>query len=696
MPPTSIAPGKTLHQRNKSTPALSSASNSNGGVKLSGANDAAAAQPKRAAFQDRSNVCNINKPTKLAAKDDLVISGKGVQVEVLEKPVVPAQEMAKPAVRPTQRPTSTMATKGPLNASTATSNNVAPTTSTTGFQKPTSSDKVGPLERIAQNAAARKHITKKATTVFRDTSASKTEELECAKAEDPHRDSVHNSAATTVGSQQPVQHGDITESRAKASELEVVVASNAAGVTGPSQVPAMSSVTDNASLENLQDNIAATLSQIHAVEKGEQQRKYPEVPIPGVVSASEPYRPVEIVEPPLLPASDHSYLITLERQARALEKERNDELARQQASIAPIPEIEEYWDEEEDEEYYDADGYTTARSLRSRGDNTTGGVTVVLLPRVTKKVENELAAAKLFVENTRSPDDIEDEAWDTSMVAEYGEEIFEYMKRLEDKMKPNPYYMDNQNEIQWSMRSVLMDWLVQVHGRFGLLPETLFLSVNYVDRFLSCKVVSLAKLQLVGATAIFVAAKYEEINCPSVQEIAYMVDHSYTTEEILKAERFMLSMLQFELGWPGPMSFLRRISKADDYDLDTRTLAKYFLEVTVMDERFVACTPSFTAAGAHCLARLMLRKGDWSPAHVYYSQYTYGQLRQLLAVILECCENPQKHHAAVYDKYVDKRYKRASEFVQVEMEKGFALPSFGRDSSVGLTHPYGGALARRK
>ena len=156
-----------------------------------------------------------------------------------------------------------------------------------------------------------------------------------------------------------------------------------------------------------------------------------------------------------------------------------------------------------------------------------------------------------------------------------------------------------------------MDWIVQVHHRFNLLPETLYLCVNYIDRFLSCKVVSLGKLQLVGATAIFIAAKYEEIDCPSVQEIVYMVDGGYTSDEILKAERFMLSMLQFELGWPGPMSFLRRISKADDYDLETRTLAKYFLEITIMDERFVGSPPSYVAAGAHCLARMMLKKGAW-------------------------------------------------------------------------------------
>lgn len=171
--------------------------------------------------------------------------------------------------------------------------------------------------------------------------------------------------------------------------------------------------------------------------------------------------------------------------------------------------------------------------------------------------------------------------------------------------------MDIQTEIQWSMRSVLMDWLVQVHQRFSLLPETLFLAVNYVDRFLSCKVVSLGKLQLVGATAILLAAKYEEINCPSLQEIVYMVDRGYSVEEVMKAERFMLTMLQWELGWPGPMSFLRRISKADDYDHEVRTLAKYLIEVTIMDERFVGSPASFIAAGAHCLSRLLLRRGPW-------------------------------------------------------------------------------------
>lgn len=358
--------------------------------------------------------------------------------------------------------------------------------------------------------------------------------------------------------------------------------------------------------------------------------------------------------------------------------------------VPAVPETEEYWDEEDDEDLYDEQGYTTAHSFRSHGDNTTTGATTLLVPKVTSRIEEELEEAKFYVEDNRLQDDIDEEEWDVSMVAEYGEEIFQYMRELEIRMLPNPHYMTEvQAEIQWSMRSVLMDWLVQVHNRFSLLPETLFLTVNYIDRFLSNKMVSLGKLQLVGATAIFVAAKYEEINCPSVQEIVFMVDGGYTVDEILKAERFMLSMLQFELGWPGPMSFLRRISKADDYDLETRTLAKYFLEVTIMDERFIGCTPSYLSAGAHCLARLMLKKGDWSLGHIHYSGYTWAQIKPLVAILLECCRSPQKHHTAVYEKYADRRFKKASTFVEEEVSKGFVLPfghSVPRLSLCGPSH----------
>lgn len=318
--------------------------------------------------------------------------------------------------------------------------------------------------------------------------------------------------------------------------------------------------------------------------------------------------------------------------------------------------------EEENDDSEDADGVkntnsTNPNALSPRKDHDLQ----LEFKTICKKVQPSLE------KNLQDDEDI----YDVSMVTEYSDEIFHYMQQLEGKMKPDACYMDKQNEIHWSMRSILIDWLVQVHHRFNLLPETLFLTINYIDRFLTIKVVSLSKFQLVGAVALFLAAKYEEINCPSVQEIAYMVDHGYTVDEILKAERYMIDMLNFNLGWPGPMSFLRRTSKADDYDLETRTLAKYLLEVTIMDKKFVSAPPSWTAAAAHCLARRMLQRGVWTNYHVYFSGYTYTQLEPCVNAILECCQDPQTHHKAIYEKYTDRRFKRASLFVKNWMENEY-------------------------
>lgn len=95
-------------------------------------------------------------------------------------------------------------------------------------------------------------------------------------------------------------------------------------------------------------------------------------------------------------------------------------------------EPEENWDGEDDDgDYYEEQGYTTAHSYRSHGDNTTGGVTIIVAPKVTAKVRNELELARLYVEQHTNEDQVEEESWDTSMVAEYGDEIFAYMRSIE-------------------------------------------------------------------------------------------------------------------------------------------------------------------------------------------------------------------------------------------------------------------------
>lgn len=168
-----------------------------------------------------------------------------------------------------------------------------------------------------------------------------------------------------------------------------------------------------------------------------------------------------------------------------------------------------------------------------------------------------------------------------------------------------------QKDLAWKMRGILTDWLIQVHSRFRLLPETLFLCVNIIDRFLSARVVSLVKLQLVGITCMFIASKVEEIISPSAANFLYCADSSYSEKEILQAERYVLKTLDWNLSYPNPINFLRRISKADQYNVQTRTIAKYLMEIQCLEWRLISAPPSVLAAASVWLARLILNREDW-------------------------------------------------------------------------------------
>ncbi|KAF5371817.1 hypothetical protein D9615_009555 [Tricholomella constricta] len=277
---------------------------------------------------------------------------------------------------------------------------------------------------------------------------------------------------------------------------------------------------------------------------------------------------------------------------------------------------------------------------------------------------------------------------DPSMVSEYAEEIFEYMNDLEEEMMPNPDYMDGQTEITWAMRQTLVDWLLQVHLRYHMLPETLWIAVNIVDRFLTKRVVSLVKLQLVGVTAMFVAAKYEEILAPSVEEFVFMTEEVYPRDEILKGERIMLQTLEFRIShYCSPYSWMRKISKADDYDIHTRTLSKFLTEVTLLDHRFLRVKPSLVAAvGMYCSRKML--GGGWGvwqhalaswhsdpnmdhvtysllsqdEAFVFYSDYTEEQLLPGHNMLVEKLTEPNFSRQYVCKKYAHKKFLKASVF----------------------------------
>ncbi|TPX37243.1 hypothetical protein SmJEL517_g01106 [Synchytrium microbalum] len=281
-----------------------------------------------------------------------------------------------------------------------------------------------------------------------------------------------------------------------------------------------------------------------------------------------------------------------------------------------------------------------------------------------------------------------DDINDPVMVAEYVVEIFEYMRRLELRTLAEPNYMEHQQELTWQMRSILIDWIVDVHNKFRLLPETLYLTVNIIDRFLSARVVSLSKLQLVGITALFIASKYEEIVAPSIDNLLYMAEHGYTQEEVVRAERYVLGALEFSIQYQSPMSFLRRGSKADGYDIQTRTLAKYLMEISIIDQRFLVCPPSEIAAAGLFLARRMLGRDEWDANLVHYSGYTVEQLDPCVTLMLDFLGTPTAHDA-VYRKYSGKKFMRASVFVRQWIETNPVAAPVGNNDEAPATEEAG-------
>ena len=112
-------------------------------------------------------------------------------------------------------------------------------------------------------------------------------------------------------------------------------------------------------------------------------------------------------------------------------------------------------------------------------------------------------------------------------VSEHAATIYDHCLEEESKTLPNPRYMTYQRDINTSMREILMDWLIQVHIKYKLRTETLFLTVNLIDRYLGKVVIMRKNLQLVGVAAMLIASKYEEIYPPTADDFVYITDYAY-------------------------------------------------------------------------------------------------------------------------------------------------------------------------
>nr|CAD7437920.1 unnamed protein product [Timema bartmani] len=212
----------------------------------------------------------------------------------------------------------------------------------------------------------------------------------------------------------------------------------------------------------------------------------------------------------------------------------------------------------------------------------------------------------------------------------YAMDIFNYLKEREASFPIDQNYMSRQPRLTPSMRTVLVDWLVEIQESFELNHETLYLAVKMVDLFLTKAMVEKDDLQLVGAAAAFVSAKFDERLPPVIDDFLYICDGAYTRNELLAMEIKLLKTLDFDLGVPLSYRFLRRFARCAKTSMPTLTLARYILELSLMDYTLISCSDSKMAAAALLLALKMRFISEWTPTLEYYSGYKLEDIKSLV------------------------------------------------------------------
>eukprot|EP01135_Chromosphaera_perkinsii_P007060 Nk52_evm3s683 gene=Nk52_evmTU3s683 len=267
--------------------------------------------------------------------------------------------------------------------------------------------------------------------------------------------------------------------------------------------------------------------------------------------------------------------------------------------------------------------------------------------------------------------DIDKEDGDnTVLVAEYVNDVYKYLFEAEKSFLFNPEYMSTQEDINAKMRAILIDWLVEVHLKFKLLHESLYLTINIIDRYLEKILISRDRLQLVGVTAMLIACKYEEIYTPEVGDFVYITDNAYDKYEILEMERTMLRTLGFDLGVPLPLHFLRRFSKAARADANTHTMAKYLMELSVVDYSMCKYSYSMIAASALYCSQILLDFGTWNSTVAFYSTYEFEQMEECIKGIISVIHASIPHKLqAVRSKYSSSKFFRIAEVCENNLSK---------------------------
>ena len=167
------------------------------------------------------------------------------------------------------------------------------------------------------------------------------------------------------------------------------------------------------------------------------------------------------------------------------------------------------------------------------------------------------------------------------------------------------------------------------------MPETLYLTIQLIDRFLAKKQTNRKNLQLVGITAMLLASKYEEIWSPEVKDFVFISDKAYTKEQLLQMERVMLNTLKYRLTVPTHYHFLLRYLKAAKADKKCEHYAFFLTELALVNYKCVKFPSSLIATASIYASLRTFNKNSWPRALQQHSGYSESEVRECATLLVD-------------------------------------------------------------
>ena len=218
---------------------------------------------------------------------------------------------------------------------------------------------------------------------------------------------------------------------------------------------------------------------------------------------------------------------------------------------------------------------------------------------------------------------------DPQNVSEFTQQIYNNMLRDEvNGMVDHEYLAKVQTEIKDTSRAFLIEWIIDVHRKFKLVPEALYVTVFLLDQYMSKKHITKTQLQLLGVTTLWIAAKYEEIYPPELQDFLLVSENKFTGKEVIEMEKEILATMNFMITVPSAFRFLqryRRLSGVLNND-EVFYYAWYILEICLLDASLLRFKPSQLAAASLILSsRQLTNKNAWNKEVEMQSGYNEAQ-----------------------------------------------------------------------